>query len=253
MTDRQPQQNQERVASTMEGLSADRERAADVTGARITMESALLREQVMSIREASGLKFAEVETRIIVTGEKAQLANDSLSALVNRQFDEIERSRVVLSEGLLERIDSLRQERMLVTDALEKAIMARLDEYRMSHEKEHTQVERANDKLENTINDRFEAANNFRKQIESERIDYVRRDLLEQRSHATDTLIDLLRGDMEKRFSLMRDDFDKKLDPLVTWRSTQTGRGEISSGIWAVAAAIFVSLVVVAVQLILVS
>lgn len=258
MTDRQPQQGQERVASTMEGLNIDRERAADVTGARVATEVAILREQVQTVREASFLKFNEIEARVIVTGERAQLANDALSSLVNRQFGEIDRqfgeiglSRQSLSEGLIERIEVLRHERVLATDALEKSITARIDEYRVTHDKEHTQIERANDKLEATIGSKFDEANGFRNQINAERVDYVRRDLLEQRSHATDTLIDLLRADMDKRLSLMRDDFDKKLDPLVTWRSTQTGRGEVSSGLWAIGAAIFISLVVVAVNLIL--
>jgi hypothetical protein len=235
----------------MEGLNTDRTRAADVTGARVATEIAVLREQMQAIREASFLRIAEVERRTVAAGEKAQTSNDSLSALVDQRLGELVSSRALLYEGLLERIETLRHERALVTETLEKLLMSRMEEYRTTRDKEQIQVERANDKLETTINERFEAANNFRKQIESERIDYVRRDLLEQRSHATDTLIDLLRADMEKRFGLMREDIDKKLDPLITWRSTQTGRSEISGGIWAVAAAIFVSLVVVAVNLVL--
>jgi hypothetical protein len=137
------------------------------------------------------------------------------------------------------------------SDGAVKNIEESMAEHRNMHDKERMQNERAMDKFEHTVTERAEESNNFKSQIQQERIDYVRRDMLEQRAHATDVVIDLLRVDVDKRINQMRDDTDKKLDPIISWRSTQTGRGEVSSGIWAVAAAIFVSLVVVAVQLVL--
>ncbi len=253
MSERQTPPHQELLASTMEGLNTDRSRAADVTGARVATEIAVLREQMLAIREASFLRIAEVERRTVAAGEKAQTSNDSLSALVDQRLGEIISSRALLHNGLIERIETLRHERTLVTDALERSFLTRMEEARVAHDKERMQNERAMDKFELTVTERAEESNNFKSQIQQERIDYVRRDMLEQRAHATDTVIDLLRGDVDKRLSMMREDIDKKLDPLISWRSTQTGRAEISGGIWAIGAAIFVSLVVVAVNLILVS
>ena len=229
----------------------DRTQASVATEARVATEIAILREQIAALREAISIKFDERDEASGRRDDAVRALAEGLARTIDLRLDATEKTGALRFQTLTDRIIALHREMDALTDRVREVLEARIDQHMVSHDKEHAQSERASDKLEATIGDRFEQANNFRKQIEAERIDYVRRDILDHRAATIEAAVDLLRLDTEKRLQLAREEIDKKLDPLTSWRNTQTGKTESNSAVWAVAVGVGTSLFVAAVVIIM--
>ncbi len=255
MSDRSPADDSSPVSRTMERLSTDRVQANVATEARVATEIAVLREQIAALREAIGIKFSEKDEASGRRDDNVRSLAEGLAKTIDLRLSQAEATGALRFNTLTDRITALRAERVEAVSAALETVAARMNEHRLAHDKEHEQDERAADKLEVTIGERFAQANNFRKQIEAERIDYVRRDILDHRAGTIETSLELLRVDTEKRLQLARDEIDKKIDPLTHWRNTQSGKQETGGAVWAVAVGVgtslFVAFVIIIVNLLL--
>lgn len=124
-------------------------------------------------------------------------------------------------------------------------------EHRSAHDKERLLSDRANDKLEQAIAERFEALNHQKEASDRDRSEYARRDTTESLEKNTRSLIDKLDSDTRTRVEKLEADFRQRheslaeahrsaLAPILTWQANMSGR----IAVWGVMATVFITLIV---------
>lgn len=145
-------------------------------------------------------------------------------------------------------LEKLTEERFSVQEralaAALAAVQAQNDLHAASHAREHTAQQMAIDKADKRIDERFLEANQFRKQLESERIDYVRRDMLDQRVQTIEIGVDQVRNECVHRTEKLE---RERIAPVEEWRANVTGKMAVWALVGAFGSALFSSLIVVAI------
>jgi hypothetical protein len=88
------------------------------------------------------------------------------------------------------------------------------------HSNEHLQLEKALDVAAKVLNDKLVLMNEFRAQIDRERLDYVRREMLEQSINSLDVRIDALDASIRTQLQARSETLDARLKPLESLRSS---------------------------------
>jgi hypothetical protein len=88
------------------------------------------------------------------------------------------------------------------------------------HKTEHEQLKQALDMAANVLNDKLVEMNQFRAQIDKERLDYVRRDMLQQSIDNLHTRIDTLENSIRVQLQSRSETFDARFKPLESMRTS---------------------------------
>ncbi len=108
-----------------------------------------------------------------------------------------------------------------------------------AHAREHQSQALALSKMESRIDEKFHEANRFREQIEGERLNYVRRDMLDVIERNTRTMIEKLDVDTRIRLEKSENDLRVRIDaevatrlatlaPVLAWQQRSGGQ----LGVW---------------------
>ena len=88
------------------------------------------------------------------------------------------------------------------------------------HQNEHTQLKQALDVAADVLNDKLTEMNQFRAQIDKERLDYVRRDALSQSIDTLHTRIDTLESTIRGQLNQRSETMEAQLKPLESTRTS---------------------------------
>lgn len=194
-----------------------------------------------------------VPLREYVEGRLARLASDSsdrtgvlrelydreienLLRLVTQQFDAKDEAVAAALTAQKEAVEKAFTAQTALTDqrfgaqsdAVEKALTAQKEAvstalaaveresktHAQAHEREHQSQAIAIDKAEKRTDERFEEANNFRSQIESERATYARIDMLNVIERNARTVVEKLDADVRVRMEKLEADSRSRLEKL---------------------------------------
>ena len=123
-----------------------------------------------------------------------------------------------------------------------------------AHEQQHQSQALALEKMERRIDEKFHDHNRFREQIESERLSYVRRDMLDVIERNTRTMIEKLDSDSRARLEKSEADLRIRIDaeiaarlaamsPILAWQQRSGGQ----MGVWVAIGGVIVTVVISAV------
>ena len=158
---------------------------------------------------------------------------------------------------------ALTAQKEAVTTAL-ASVESRNAEHAIAHEREHESQKEAVDKSEKRSDEKFEEANNFRKQIEGERLTYARVDMLnvleansrmvvEKLDSEVRMRMEKLEADARSRIEKVESDLRQRLEaesrarddairPLQNWQQRSGGQMAVWIGMSGVAIAVVIFL-----------
>jgi len=175
-----------------------------------------------AIRTVLDLRITLLETKlagdVLLLREIYDARNEDIRGQVDRQFIAAEHS-VQMALDAVKAMDKLHGE---------------------AHAREHASQDTADSKTEARNAERFYQANRFREQIEQERLDYVRRDVLDTRLAAIVQIGEKSETDLRARIETLAEAQRSALTPLVAFQQNMSGR----IAVWGVVGTILLTVIV---------